>query len=66
MEWNESILEEAREMARQVELGSLKLPAPISGFPDLCLASAHDTTVIALTGIVSKQGISYKIGSRGT
>ena len=62
MEINEDVLREARAMARDTDAGRLTLPAAIRGFPELCLAAAHDKTVPAISGFVSEEGTSYKIG----
>jgi hypothetical protein len=62
MELNDDALRQARAMARDADAGSLTLPAAILGFPELCLASAHDKSVAAISGFISEKGTSYKIG----
>jgi len=66
MEINEDVLRQARAMARNAEAGSLALPARIPGFPQLCLAARDDTDVLAMSGFVSENGTSYKIGPCST
>ena len=59
LEINSDLLQEAKNVVSEKRV---RLPAEIPGFPRFFVARANDSSIQAIAGFVTNDGVSFKIG----